>query len=154
MCYNKIMLFLTIFNMDNHKYILRELAKFAAGLIVGDFLVLVWMATGNIPVMFWGVTFSTSFIAGAMVFDLILIAMLIHYGWHAEVYAPSVNQRTFFLIAGTLLTLVAVLHFVRVIFQAPIILAGWQVPMWLSWIGTLVAGFLGYTSFKFAQTKK
>ncbi|HVZ58293.1 MAG TPA: hypothetical protein VG935_00865 [Patescibacteria group bacterium] len=65
-----------------NKINLREVAKFLAGLITGDFLVgLWWMSTGNLPMNFLGWRLSNQTVSWWMAFDAILIAFLVYYAW-------------------------------------------------------------------------
>ena len=63
------------------------------------------------------------------------------------------TQRVFSLITATLFSLIALLHALR-------LLRGWQVtigdivvPLWISWIGLAIAGYLAYQGFRLARTK-
>lgn len=48
--------------------------------------------------------------------------------------------------------LMAVLHIVRLVLKWPANIAGWPMPMWLSVIAVLVAGYLSYGNY--SETKK
>jgi hypothetical protein len=61
---------------------IREVAKFLAGLITGDFLVgLWWMKTGELPMTFFGFRLTTITVSYWMVFDFVVIVFLIYYAW-------------------------------------------------------------------------
>jgi hypothetical protein len=60
------------------------------------------------------------------------------------------NQKTFFLAAGFIFALVALAHLLRIYMAWPVIVALWAVPMWLSWVGLVVAGSLSYLGLRFA----
>ncbi len=60
------------------------------------------------------------------------------------------NDKLFHLIAGTIFALVALLHVLRIYMGWAVVVGGWNAPMWLSWIGLVVAGGLAY----FALTLK
>jgi hypothetical protein len=53
------------------------------------------------------------------------------------------DQKTFVLLAGVIFALV-VLHLLRIYMGWPAVIGGWAVPMWLSWLGLVVAGGLAY----------
>jgi hypothetical protein len=60
-------------------------------------------------------------------------------------------QRTFSLITAILFLLIALLHALR-------LLRGWQVtigdivvPVWVSWIGLAIAGYLAYQGFRLGR---
>jgi hypothetical protein len=44
--------------------------------------------------------------------------------------------------AGVIFAAVALLHLVRIYMGWPVMIGGWSVPMWVSWIGLIVAGGL------------
>ena len=79
--------------------------------------------------------------------------MLIHYGWHLG-KIPRPRERTYLFIAGVIFTIVALAHLVRVFAGADLVIVGWNVPLWLSWIGTAAAAYLAYASFYFAMRSK
>ena len=57
------------------------------------------------------------------------------------------TQRAFNTIAGTIFLFVATLHAMRLFFHWQASIGGWIVPMWVSWAGVAVAGFLAYAAF-------
>jgi hypothetical protein len=139
--------------MKHHHY-LRELAKFASGLIVGDLLALWWfVASGSLPISFLGIEWSRADILPAIIFDVSLFIILVHYGWHIG-KTPALRERTFLLIAGTLFGVIALAHLIRAFIGIDIVVLGWAVPLWLSWIGTAVAAYLSYMSFHLALRSK
>lgn len=142
--------------MNDHKHLLREIAKFASGLITADFLVGMWfLYSHSVPLNFWGIAFTPSVIEAWMVFDIALLIILVHYAWHAEILAPSVREKTLLNIVGSIMGVVGVAHLLRLIFGVSINIGGWMAPFWLSWLGTTVALYVSYASFKFAaHTRK
>jgi hypothetical protein len=63
------------------------------------------------------------------------------------------TPRVFFLITATLFTLIALLHVLR-------LLRGWQVtigdvavPLWVSWIGLAITGYLAYQGIKLSRPR-
>ena len=58
------------------------------------------------------------------------------------------TQRTFFLIAAAVFSLIALGHAIRLLFGWQITIGDVVVPLWVSWIGLAIAGYLAYkTSF-------
>jgi hypothetical protein len=53
------------------------------------------------------------------------------------------DQKTFSIVAGVIFAAVALFHLVRIYMDWPVMIGGWSVPMWVSWIGLVVAGGLG-----------
>jgi hypothetical protein len=56
-----------------------------------------------------------------------------------------ISQKTFSLIAGLILSLIALGHLLRLVYSWPLHIADWTAPMWVSWPALLVLGFLGFT---------
>ena len=56
------------------------------------------------------------------------------------------SQKTFNLLAGVIFAAVALLHLSRLYFGWSAVLkeATWTVPMWVSWLGLVVAAGLAY----------
>jgi hypothetical protein len=54
------------------------------------------------------------------------------------------TAKTFAGVAAIIFALVALLHLLRLVLGWSIVIEGWTVPMWLSWIGLVVAGGLSY----------
>jgi hypothetical protein len=59
------------------------------------------------------------------------------------------DQRAFSIVAGMIFALVALLHLVRIIIGWSVVIGDWSVPMWVSWIGFVVAGGLAFFGLSF-----
>ena len=133
---------------------LREAAKFCAGLVAADMLTILWLWSNNLfPISTWGVTWTSDMVLPALVFDLGLLLILIHYGWHLG-KIPRPRERTYLIVAGAIFTVVALAHLTRIFTQTDFVILGWEVPLWLSWIGTMITAYLAYASFSFAARSK
>jgi len=132
-------------------YSLRELAKFASGLVAADFLWLLWFSQAKIAsITFMGATFTQAVVGPGLVFDIALFLILVHYGWHIG-KIPGMREHTYVLVAGSLFTVVAVTHIWRIFTGSDLIIMGWDSPLWLSWLGVVVTSYLAYMSFHFAM---
>jgi hypothetical protein len=60
------------------------------------------------------------------------------------------HHKTFSLAAGVIFALVALVHLLRIYMGWPVVIGNWEVPMWLSWIGFIVAGGLSYFGLRLA----
>jgi hypothetical protein len=60
------------------------------------------------------------------------------------------NRKTFSMLTGTIFTLVALFHLIRIFEDWPIIIGDWSVPKSLSWVGLVVAGGLALLAFRLA----
>lgn len=139
--------------MQRHQ--LREIAKFGAGLITGDFLVGVWfLSSGYPPFTLFGVTWTLNECLLWMAFDAVLIAFLVFYGWHITDKKRSSSERLFLNLAGCVFALVALVHLSRLIFGWGFIVGTWEVPYWMNMVGAIVGTFLSFTSFHFAKGEK
>jgi hypothetical protein len=63
----------------------------------------------------------------------------------------AVDQRTFNVVASVIFALVALLHLLRIYMGWPIVIGSWTAPMWVSWIGLVVAGGLSYFGLSLAR---
>jgi hypothetical protein len=63
----------------------------------------------------------------------------------------TMTEKTFSTIAAVIFGIVAVLHLVRILMGWTVVIDSWTVPMWVSWIGLIVAGGMGYYGTKFAM---
>ena len=61
------------------------------------------------------------------------------------------DRKTYFLMAGIIFTLVALFHLVRIYMGWPVAIGDWSVPMWVSWIGLVVAGGLAFFGLRLAE---
>ena len=61
------------------------------------------------------------------------------------------SQKTFTTIASMIFGIVALFHLLRILLGWPAVIGGWTVPMWLSWIGLVVAGGLSYFGINLAM---
>ena len=59
-------------------------------------------------------------------------------------------MRAYLAVSGTLFGIVALMHVLRLVQDWPVQFAGWTVPLWVSWIGVLVAGGLCLWGFRLA----
>jgi hypothetical protein len=100
-----------------------------------------------------GFTFTQGIVWPTLVFDAALILILIHYGWNIG-KIPALRERTYLLVAGIIFTVVALAHLVRVFFAIDLSIMDYEVPLWLSWIGTVVVTYLAYMSFRLALRMK
>ena len=57
-------------------------------------------------------------------------------------------------LTATLFTIISVLHLTRVAKGWDAVIAGWQVPMWVSWVAIVVAGYLAYHFWYVASGRK
>ncbi len=61
------------------------------------------------------------------------------------------TQRMFSRIAGVIFLLIALLHALRVVSRWEAVFEGRVVPMWVSWVGVVVAGYLGYEGLRLSR---
>jgi len=61
--------------------------------------------------------------------------------------------KTFLQISSLIFLAVAILHGLRLLNGWSLNIGGYEAPLWLSWIGLVVAAFLSYTSMKYANKK-
>jgi len=57
------------------------------------------------------------------------------------------SEKTFLKFAGIMFGIIGTLHLLRLFIGWQIVLIGWEVPVWLSGFGFIIAWFLSYTAF-------
>jgi hypothetical protein len=63
------------------------------------------------------------------------------------------DQKTFCIVAGVIFAVVALFHLLRIYMEWAIQIEDWSIPMWVSWIGLIVAGGLAFFGFRFAANE-
>lgn len=135
-----------------HNRFLREAAKVGVGLVIADIICGLWLSSaGLFPLTILGVTWGASVIFPGLVLDASLIILLAHYGWNMRVPLKSPSQRTLLRLVALVFLAVAFLHLVRLAFGWTLILGSVDVPLWISWLGVIIPGYLSYASFHFAK---
>jgi hypothetical protein len=133
---------------------LHEAAKFCAGLVTADFFTQWWlMGQPFEATQFLGISVTKDMLAPAMLIDVFLFLILLHYAWHVG-KIPRVKERMYFVFAGAIFTVVCLAHLARVLTGAEFVIFGWYVPVFLSWIGIVVSFYLAYASFHLAGRRK
>ncbi len=62
--------------------------------------------------------------------------------------------KNYCFVSGVLFVLVALLHLVRVVIQADVVVDGFAVPMYISWFGFLVPAALAAWAFRLAGSDR
>lgn len=134
---------------------LRDIAKVGVGIFVADLASVLWLgASGFFPLTILGVTWTADSILPIAALDIGIIILLIHWGWHTRGPVRSPSERTLLLVAGVIFLLVALAHLARLAFGLDVALGDFAVPLWLSWVGVIIAAYLSYSSFHFALRGK
>jgi hypothetical protein len=61
------------------------------------------------------------------------------------------SHRAYSLVAALLFSLIVVGHLVRLLFRVPWVVADWTVPMWMSVVGIVIAGFMAFAGFRLSR---
>ena len=61
------------------------------------------------------------------------------------------SQKIFSVVAGLVFLLIAIMHGLRLAFTWEVVLNGWSVPMWVSWLALVIAGFLAFEGLKLGR---
>lgn len=133
---------------------LRDLAKVGVGLVIADLIGVLWFsAAGFFPLAILGVTWTSQAILPIALFDIALIIVLVHAGWHTKAPVRSPSERTLLRLVGAIFLLVAIVHLLRLAFGWNVVLGDFDVPVWVSWLGVFFAGYLAFSSFHLAARK-
>ena len=61
------------------------------------------------------------------------------------------NNRAYLVISGTIFSLVALAHLARAVESWPVQIAGWTVPVAVSWLGFVVTSALAIWAFSLVR---
>lgn len=61
------------------------------------------------------------------------------------------QQKQYNLVVGTVFLIVALVHLLRALMGWEILIGGFIVPLWASWLAFVVAGTLSYLGFKLSK---
>jgi hypothetical protein len=61
------------------------------------------------------------------------------------------THKTFTLIASVMFLVIALGHLSRLVFKVSVLLGGWAVPSWVSWVAALVFAYLALEGFRLAR---
>lgn len=64
------------------------------------------------------------------------------------------GRRNYLLISAVIFGLVAIVHLLRVLNGWPLVLGAWSVPMWGSWLGTVVPALLCVWALRLASAAR
>ncbi|MBI4101396.1 MAG: hypothetical protein HY443_00335 [Candidatus Nealsonbacteria bacterium] len=59
--------------------------------------------------------------------------------------------KTYTLVTGVIFLTVALLHLSRIVSNWQVVLGDWTLPVWVSWLGLIVAGFLAFQGLKLSR---
>lgn len=58
------------------------------------------------------------------------------------------NQKIYNMYSGVIFAIIAVVQLLRVMQGWPAVINGVSIPIWVSWIAILLAGFMAYSGFQ------
>ena len=58
------------------------------------------------------------------------------------------NQKTYNLVTGVVFLIIALLHLFRAILGWQAVIGTFVLPIWISWFGLLLAGYLAYQGLR------
>jgi hypothetical protein len=61
------------------------------------------------------------------------------------------SEEAFSVTAGVFFLLIAMGHALRIVFNVPVVVEGFAVPVWASGIAIVVTGLLSYEGFRLAR---
>lgn len=63
----------------------------------------------------------------------------------------NMNKKTYLSVTSVIFLIVALVHGWRALTGSDLMLGDMAIPVWASWVGLLVAGFLAYSGFKLGK---
>jgi hypothetical protein len=62
------------------------------------------------------------------------------------------KQKTYTMITALVFLVVGVVHLLRVLSGWEVTFNGSVIPLWISWMGVVLAGMLSYTAFRLSKS--
>jgi len=66
----------------------------------------------------------------------------------------TLTSRDYYVVSGIIFAIVACMHLMRIINHSVFIIGSWHLPIWMSWLGAGVAGYLSYCAYELVEGKK
>ncbi len=63
----------------------------------------------------------------------------------------AMSQKGFSAVAGAIFLVIALIHVLRLFLGWEAVLNGRAMPMWVSWVALLLAGYLGYEGLRLSR---
>ena len=63
------------------------------------------------------------------------------------------TNKLFYTLTAVIFSAVAIMHILRLVYGWEALIGGFMVPMWVSYIGIIIGGFLAYTAIKIGSKK-
>ncbi|MBI3274065.1 MAG: hypothetical protein HYZ69_02880 [Candidatus Colwellbacteria bacterium] len=63
------------------------------------------------------------------------------------------NKKTYMTMVAGIFTVIGVVHALRLWFGWEVVIGGWMVPAWVSWVAIIVAFFLAWQGFSLSQKR-
>jgi hypothetical protein len=61
------------------------------------------------------------------------------------------NRRSYCVVTGIIFIVIALTHLLRIFYGWRVLIGVILVPGWISWVGLIVAGYLGYEGIRLAR---
>ena len=67
------------------------------------------------------------------------------------VIIERMNKQNYYKIVSVIFGVIAVLHLARALYGLEAVIADVVIPVWVSWVGVLIAGYLSVRGWQFAK---
>jgi hypothetical protein len=57
------------------------------------------------------------------------------------------KHKTYMTVSTTIFAIVCVAHLVRAAAGIDVMIGGWALPLWASWLAVLIAGYMAYSGY-------
>lgn len=61
------------------------------------------------------------------------------------------KQKEYIVFSGILFGVIAICHLLRLVDATPVTVGLWEIPVWASAVGAIVAGFLAWKAFQLSR---
>lgn len=60
-------------------------------------------------------------------------------------------KKVYYMTAATIFTIVAIAHLIRAILGVEAVIGGAVIPVWVSWVAAVLAGYLAVRGFQYSR---
>ena len=61
------------------------------------------------------------------------------------------NRKSYFFVTAVVFAVIGLLHLLRIVIGWEAVVAGWVVPVWISWVGLVVTAVFAFFGFAYGR---
>lgn len=82
------------------------------------------------------------------------ITLVVKVGVFLHQLTLGMDQATFNGFSAVVFALIAVLHAIRLVYGWPAAIGDAAIPLWVSWLALIIAGYLAYSGYRLSVRRR